>query len=126
MLVSIGDAFVILLFEFVFIRIRIWIPTAPKLFNEPFTLIIGCELLESLSLFVCDDVSDVLVQPVFVGLFEFCLYIARFVHRILGLCRILSKTKQAGAGQEKGKDGQAKSGFLVIHKLKTPYNFYGT
>src|SRR6266850_3263321 len=115
MLVSIGDAFVVLLFEFVFLGIGIRIAPAPKLFNKPFTFIIGGEFFESLFLFVGDYVSDILLQPIFVGFLEFRLHIARFIHWILALPRVLRKTKEAGAGQDKWKNRQAKSGFLVRH-----------
>src|SRR5947208_2746726 len=114
MLVSIGDAFVVLLFEFVFFSIRIWIAPAPKFFNEPFTFIIGGEFFESLSLFIGDYVSDILLQPIFVGFLEFRLNHAGLIHGILAL-PVLRKAKEAGAGQDKWKDRQAKNGFLVRH-----------
>src|SRR3979409_2471002 len=113
MLVSIGDAFVVLLFEFVFFGIRIRIAPAPKFFNKPFAFIIGGEFLEGLFLFISDYVSDILLQPIFVGFLEFGLNIPGLLHGILALPSVLRKAKEAGAGQDKWKNCQAKSGFLV-------------
>ena len=115
MLVSIGNALVVFLFEFVFVGIGIRIAPAPKFFNKPFPFIIGGQFLESLFLFIGDYVSDILLQPIFVGFFEFGLNIAGLIHGILALPRGLRKTKEAGAGQDKWKNRQAKSGFLVRH-----------
>jgi hypothetical protein len=67
-LVRVCDSFVIFLFELVFIGIRIGITPAPKLFDKAFALVVSGQFLECLPFFVGDDVSDVLVEPVFVGL----------------------------------------------------------
>jgi len=99
MLVGIGDALVVFLFEFVFVGIGIGIAPAPELFNEPLALVIGCKFLKGLSLFIRDDVSDIILQLVFVSCLELRLHVARLVHgiRAWALPRVLSKTKQAGA-----------------------------
>src|SRR5881628_3077389 len=115
MLVSISDSFVVLLFEFVFFGIAIRIAPAPKFFNKPFALIIAGEFFERLFLFIGDYVSDILLQPIFVGFLEFRLNIAGLIHGILALPGVLRKAKEAGAGQDKWKNRQAKSGFLVRH-----------
>ncbi len=76
MLVSIGDALVVFLAEFVFVRVRIGIAAAPELFDKPFALVVGRKFLESFALFFGDDVSDVFLEPIFVSLFQFRLDVA--------------------------------------------------
>ena len=85
MLIRVGDALVVFLFEFVFVSIRIRIAPAPEFANKLFPLIIGREFLKSLPLFIGNDVSDVLIQPVFVSLLEFRLYIAWLFGRVRSL-----------------------------------------
>ena len=101
MLVGIGDALVILLAIFVFVSIRIGIAPAPEFLDEAFALVVGSEFLESLPLFVGDDVGDVLVQPVLVGFFQFRLNIARLLGRVLALVvfALLSQARRRGEGQ---------------------------
>jgi hypothetical protein len=67
-LVGIGYPLVILLAKFVFVGVRVRIAAAPELFNKAFAFLVRLELFEGLTLFVCDDVGDVLVEPIFVGL----------------------------------------------------------
>ena len=69
MLVRIGNPFVILFAIFVLVSIRVRIAPAPELFDEPLPLVIGLELLEGFSLFVRNNVCDVVLQPVLVGPF---------------------------------------------------------
>src|SRR6266478_3169890 len=94
MFVGIGDALVVLLAIFVFVGVRIGIAPAPEFFDETLALVVGLEFLESFALFVGDDVGDVFVQPVFVNLFEFRLYVALLLGRILTLV-LLSLLGQA-------------------------------
>ena len=102
MLVGIGDALVVLLAKLVFISVRIGIAPAPELFNETFALVVGFELLESLALFVGDDVSDVLLQPVLVSLLQFRLYVARLFRRVLAVIVALLLRQARGRGKSKG------------------------
>src|SRR5215204_3606341 len=81
--VSVGDALVILFLELVFVSIGIRITTAPKFLDEAFALVVRGQFLECLPLFVRDDVSNVFVEPVLVGLLQFGLYISRFGARVL-------------------------------------------
>src|SRR3954462_879988 len=69
-LVRVGDAFVVFLAIFIFIGVRIRIAPAPEFFDEPFAFFVGFEFLERLPLFIGDDVGDVLVEPVLVGLLQ--------------------------------------------------------
>ena len=79
MLVSVSDPLVIFFAIFVFVCVRIGIPTAPKLFDEMLSLVVGFEFLKRLSLLVRDDVGDIFVQPILVGFVEFLLNIALFL-----------------------------------------------
>src|SRR5215813_13648872 len=88
MLVRIGDAFVVFLAILVFVSVRIRIAAAPELFDKSLSFIIGFQLLERLAFFVGDDVGDVLIQPILVGLLQLSLFLARLVHRILILRRL--------------------------------------
>src|SRR5712691_11582250 len=101
MLVGIGDTLVVLLTKLVFISIRIGIATAPELFDETFALVVGFELLERLALLLSDDVRDVLVQPIFVSLFQFRLYIARLFRRVLAFIGLLLRQAR-GHGESEG------------------------
>src|SRR2546426_142658 len=99
MLVGIGDALVVLLAKLVFIGVGIGIAPAPELFNESFALVVGFELLESLAFVLGDDVRDVLIQPIFVRLLEFRLYVARFFRRVLALIVALLLCQARGRGK---------------------------
>src|ERR1700694_1382289 len=77
-LVGIGNAFVILLFEFVLISVGIRIATTPELFNEALSFLVSLNFFECLSLIICNDVNNVFLQPVFVSFFEFGLFVAGF------------------------------------------------
>src|ERR1700756_2106822 len=68
MLGGVGDALVVLFFEFVFFGVRRGIATLPEGLNKVVALFVVRELLKGGSLFIRDDVGDVLVQPLFVGL----------------------------------------------------------
>src|ERR1043166_863827 len=92
--VRISDAFVVFLAVLVFVGVRIRIATAPELFDESLAFIVGFQLLERLALFVRDDVCDVFVQPILVGLLQLSLFLAGLVHRILVL-RSLGVLSQA-------------------------------
>jgi hypothetical protein len=70
MFVGVSDSLVVFLAIFVFVGVRIGIAAAPKLFDETFPLVIGFQFLKRFALFVSDDVSDVLVEPVLVGFLQ--------------------------------------------------------
>jgi len=89
MLVGIGDALVIFLAILVFVGVGIGITSPPELFDETFALIVGLELFEGFPLFIGDDVSDVLFQPVFVSLIQLGLDVARLLRWILSLFAVL-------------------------------------
>src|ERR1043165_804517 len=93
MLVGVCDALVVFLFELVFVGVGIRIAATPELFDKAFALVVSGQFLECLTFFVGDDVSDVLIEPIFVSLFEFGLYIAGFS---AGVLLILSKNPGAG------------------------------
>ncbi len=59
--VGISDALVVLLTKLVLIGVRIRIAPAPELFNKALALVVGFEFLKGLTLFIGNDVSDVLV-----------------------------------------------------------------
>ena len=61
MFIRVSDALVVFLFELVLIRVGIGIATAPKFLDESFSFVVRRQFLKSLTLFVRDDVSDVLV-----------------------------------------------------------------
>jgi hypothetical protein len=73
MLVGVGNALVVLFFEFVLFGIGRGIAALPEGFNEVVALFVVGELLEGGPLFVCDDVGDVFVEPLLVGLAQFLL-----------------------------------------------------
>ena len=79
--------------------IGIRVATTPKLLDEAFALVVSGQFLECLPLFVGDDVGDVFVEPVFVGFFQFGLYVACFGARVLLL--LLFLCEHAWAGSEK-------------------------
>src|SRR5438067_10235862 len=96
-LVRVSDALVILFAVLVFVRVRVGIAPAPELFDKVFALIVGLEFLERLALFVSDDVRDVFVKPVFVGLLYFGLNFSRFLRRVLAVGFVfLSGHRQGG------------------------------
>src|SRR5438046_5298794 len=96
MLVSIGNALVVFLAKFVFVRVRIGIAAAPELFDKPFALVVGRKFLESFALFFGDDVGDVFLEPIFVSLFQFRLDVAFTLRRILALVVGLFLLRQIG------------------------------
>ena len=96
-LVGVCDAFVVFLFKLVFVGIWIRVAPAPKFLDEAFALVVSSQFLECLAFFVGNDVSDVFVEPVFVGLFEFRLNIARLCARIL---RRLREHRRTGAEKQ--------------------------
>src|SRR5579859_2586576 len=71
MLVSIGDAAIVLFFYGIIDRIRIRIAPLPEFLDELLALFVGLELQESFALGVRDDVNNVFAQPLFVGGGEF-------------------------------------------------------
>jgi hypothetical protein len=60
-LIRVSDALVIFLFKLVLVRVGIGIATAPKLLNESLSFVVRRQLLKSLSLFLRDDVRNILV-----------------------------------------------------------------
>ena len=66
-LVGVGDAAIVLFLKFVFEGVRRGVAAQPELFDELLALFVGTQTLPCGALFVRDDVSDVLVQPLAVG-----------------------------------------------------------
>src|SRR5580658_10702389 len=66
-LVGVGDAAVVLFAEFVVGRIGIWVAAKPELLDERVALFIVREIPKGLTLFVRNDVGDVLIEPCLVG-----------------------------------------------------------
>src|SRR4030095_13199120 len=64
MLIGIGNALVVFLFELVLIGVGVGIAPAPEFLDKPFPFIVGCQFFKSLPLFVRNDISDVLLKPV--------------------------------------------------------------
>ena len=89
MFVRIGDAFVVFLAILVFIGVRIWIAASPEFFDKALALVVGLQFLEGLPLFVSNDVSNILLQPVLVNPFQFGLDVARPFVGILILILVL-------------------------------------
>src|SRR5437870_2136189 len=102
MLVGVSDAFVIFLAILVFVGVRIGIAPPPKLLDKTLALIVGLELLEGLPLFIGDDVSDVLFQPILVSLIQFGLNVARLLRWILGLFAVLFLRQTCRNGENEG------------------------
>ena len=100
MLVGVSNALVVLFAKFIFVGIRIGIAATPELFDETLALVVSGKLLEGLPLFVCDDVSDVLIQPVLVSLLEFDLLFPRLTHRVLILLAGLTLLRETGGNRE--------------------------
>ena len=73
MFVGVFYAAVVFFFEFVFFGVRGGIAALPEGFDELVTLFVVGKLLERLSLFVRNNIDDVFVQPLLVGLAEFLL-----------------------------------------------------
>ncbi len=73
MLVGVGDALVVLFLIFVLFGVRSGVAALPEGFDEVVALFVVRELLEGGALFVGDDVDDVFVQPLLVGLADFLL-----------------------------------------------------
>jgi hypothetical protein len=96
MLVGVGDALVVLFLIFVLFGIGRGIAALPEGFNEIVALFVVGELLEGGSLFVGDDVSDVFVQPLLVGLAQFLLEGARILFALLLICRALQGINSVG------------------------------
>src|SRR5215831_1041737 len=108
MLVRVGDAFVVFLAIFVFVGVRIGITASPELFDETFPFIIRLQFFEGFALFVGDDIGDVFVEPVLVGLFQLRLLVAGLIHRILiGLVLLLREAR--GNGKTKGQESDSQT-----------------
>ena len=110
MLVSVGNAFVVLLAIFIFVGVGIRIAAAPEVFDETFALVVRLQFLKGLSFVIRDDVSDVFFEPVLIGLFQFRLDVARFLGRVLTLGITLGFLRQAsrhGKDQNQKRDGAA-------------------
>ena len=73
MFVSVGDAAVVLFFEFVLFGVREWVAPQPELLDELFALFVGVQPLESLILLIRNDVDDVFVQPFLIRRLQFLL-----------------------------------------------------
>src|SRR5207245_8392090 len=104
-----SDPLVILLAVLVLVCVRIGIASAPKLFDEALAFIVSLKLLESLPLFIGDDVGDVFFQPIFVSFFDFRLDVARLLRRILLIVwlSLLRKSRGNGKSESEKSDGQA-------------------
>src|SRR5580765_1175371 len=108
MFVGVSDPLVIFLAIFVFVSIGIGIASPPKFFDKAFAFVVGCQLLESLSLLIGDDVGDVLVQPVLVGSFQFWFDVAWLLSGILlpaWFC-FLCQPRRNGKTSSQKSDGQ--------------------
>jgi len=68
MLVGVGDALVVLFFVFVLFRVGSRIATLPESLDEVVALLVVGKLLEGCPLFISNDVDDILIQPLSVGL----------------------------------------------------------
>ena len=101
MLVRIGDSFVVLLAIFIFVGVGIGIATAPEVFDEAFAFLVRLQFLKRFSFVIGNDVSDVLFEPILIGLFQFRLDVARFLGRVLTLGITLGFLRQAS---RHGKD----------------------
>jgi len=108
MLVGVSDALVIFLAILVFVGVGIGIAPPPKLLDKALALIVGLELLEGLPLFIGDDVSDILFQPILVSLIQFGLDIASLLRWILGLFAVLFCARPAGTAKMRVKRATAK------------------
>src|SRR5688572_21544124 len=111
-LVGVSYALVIFLFKFVLVGVRIRVTAAPEFLDEAFALVVVSQFFESLSLFVGDDVSNVFIEPVFVGFLQFRFYIAGFGGWIL---LILCEHDRAGTEKKTNNKSQTESDFLVRH-----------
>ena len=110
MLVRIGDSFVVLLAIFIFVGVGIGIATAPEVFDEAFAFLVRLQFLKRFSFVIGNDVSDVLFEPILIGLFQFRLDVARFLGRVLTLGITLGFLRQAsrhGKDQNQKRDGAA-------------------
>src|SRR5580704_8008075 len=67
MLVGIGDAAIVLFFEGILGRIRVWIAAQPELLDELLALFVGLQAEEGAALFRRDDVGYIFVEPLFIG-----------------------------------------------------------
>src|ERR1017187_3303752 len=66
-LIGVGDAAVVLFFEFILFGIRSWITAQPELFDEALAFSVVRETIERPALLIGDDVGNVDVQPNLVG-----------------------------------------------------------
>ena len=71
MVIRILNAPIMLFAEFIVGGVGIGIAPQPELLDERFALLVIAQVLEGLPLFVRDDVGHILIQPGFVGGFEF-------------------------------------------------------
>lgn len=63
-----------LLLELILRSRKVRIPPPPELFNELFLLFISCQSFEDCPFLVCDDIGDILIQPLLeIVLFLFLL-----------------------------------------------------
>src|SRR5438270_157558 len=102
MLVGVSDALVIFLAILVFVGVGIGIAPPPKLLDKALALIVGLELLEGLPLFIGDDVSDILFQPILVSLIQFRLDVASLLRWILGFFAVLFLREACRNGENEG------------------------
>src|SRR5437868_13892547 len=73
MLVGVGNTLVVFFLKFVLFGVRRGIAALPKRFNKIVAFFVIGQLLESRPFFIGDDVSNVLVQPLFVRLAQLLL-----------------------------------------------------
>ena len=100
MLVRIGDSFVVLLAIFIFVGVGIGIATAPEVFDEAFAFLVRLQFLKRFSFVIGNDVSDVLFEPILIGLFQFRLDVARFFGRVLALGALGLLRQSGGHGKD--------------------------
>ena len=83
MLVGIGDSFVIFFAVFVFFRVRIGVAATPEIFDEILALFVRHQSIKSPFFLFCNDVSNVVVDPFFISLFELWLDVTNLIGNIL-------------------------------------------
>jgi hypothetical protein len=75
MFISIGNAAIVLFFEFVLLRVRCGIATPPEGFNKIVALSAVAELAKSRFFFWSDDVPHIILQPLLIGLLQLCRFL---------------------------------------------------
>src|SRR5262249_48962322 len=76
--VGISDTTIIFVAILIFRCIGIGVAAQPELFDKLLSLFIGLELLESITLFFGDNVSNIIIHPTLIslgGIFRFMLFL---------------------------------------------------